>query len=494
MDGQAAEFSELYHRHHQALYRYCLSIVRQEQDAQDVLQNTMVKANQALAKAEPNFEPRPWLFRVAHNECISLLRRRRQTTELAEDLPAAATTEQRHAVREELRQLAVDLGDLPEIQRSALVLRELSGLSHDEISQVLGVSSNVVKSTIFKARTALLQYREGREMPCSSVRDELSDGDQRVLRGRRQRAHLRDCAGCRAFQADLVARPAQLAALAPPLPAMSALALLHQLLPGAGTGAVSSAAIGSGSAALGSGSASAGLTATASSSVLGGVVAKLAAGAGVAALAIGGAATSVLKPGPEARSVMTGQAAHSAASHAATPDLLHARAAAVAATHLSGATVTKASVRRPRGSARGTAAGHPARAREVLAPGAINSPAGSHGAASALEHSSPNPHKPAALGHTIAPQAQSPGRGHGSSKSGVAARVRSSIGGRRPEAGSVGRPVRSRSHPSGGRPIHPTKPSTAAVPPSGSSRRHSGPASPASKASAVAPRQGGPRS
>ena len=56
------------------------------------------------------------------------------TTELADDLPAFATTEERHAEREELRQLERDLAELPERQRSALVLRELSGLSHDEIA------------------------------------------------------------------------------------------------------------------------------------------------------------------------------------------------------------------------------------------------------------------------------------------------------------------------------------------------------------------------
>jgi RNA polymerase sigma factor (sigma-70 family) len=294
VDGAA--FAELYQLHHQPLYRYCLSILRHEQDAQDALQNTMIKAHQALADDVRDLQMRPWLFRVAHNECISTMRRRRGTTELADDLPAAATTEERHAEREQLHQLERDLAQLPERQRSALVLRELSGLSHDEIGAVLGVTPAVVKSTIFEARSALLQFRDGRDMSCTVVREALSDGDKRVLRGRRQRAHLRDCGGCRAFRDALLARPNQLAALAPPLPAVAAAAMLHQLL---GAGAAGSlAAFGAGSAgsvaATGAvaGSGSAGVAATAATtSVLGGVTAKVAVTAAVAALAIGGTAT-----------------------------------------------------------------------------------------------------------------------------------------------------------------------------------------------------------
>ena len=303
-------FAALYHEHHQSLYRYCMSILRHEQDAQDALQNTMVKAYAAMLGAQPEAQMRPWLFRVAHNECVSLLRRRRQTTELADDLPAAATTEQRHAEREELRQLEQDLSQLPERQRSALVLRELSGLSHDEIAAVLGVTPKIVKSTIFDARSALLQYREGREMGCAIVRAALSDGDKRVLRGRRQRAHLRDCAACRAFEVSMHARPAQLAALAPPLPAAAAAALLHQLLGGAGAGSAGLAGVsaagmvalsggGSVSTIASVGAGSAGYGTIAGTSILGGMTAKVAATATVLALAGGTAAVSTVVSSPD---------------------------------------------------------------------------------------------------------------------------------------------------------------------------------------------------
>ena len=141
-------------------------------------------------------------------------------------------TEDRVSEREELRVLRHDLADLPDRQRSALVLRELNGLSHTEIGSVLDLTPSAVKQSIFEARSALFSCREGREMACHDVRRMLSDGDGRVLRGRGVRAHLRSCSDCRRFKSDLEHRPAALRMLAPPLPTAGAATLLAQLLGG----------------------------------------------------------------------------------------------------------------------------------------------------------------------------------------------------------------------------------------------------------------------
>jgi RNA polymerase sigma factor (sigma-70 family) len=241
--GDAAAFTALYERHHQALYRYCRSILHHDEDARDALQSTMAKAFAALQREERDFDLRPWLFRIAHNEAISLLRRRRDavTLDLAEtvgtdSLPTAVES------RERLARLREDLADLPDRQRSALVLRELNGLGHEEIATVLDSSPRAIKQTIFEARTSLGECDEGREMPCAEVQRMLSDADGRVLRGRRVRAHLRSCKRCRQFKAALAQRPAELALLAPPLPAAAAAGLLASIGGGAaataaGTGA-----------------------------------------------------------------------------------------------------------------------------------------------------------------------------------------------------------------------------------------------------------------
>ena len=233
--GDAVAFAAVYERHHQALYRYCRSILRHEEDAQDALQSTMAQAFAALQDERRDFELRPWLFRIAHNEAISILRRRRATDELS-DVADERPFEDTIADREELRLLQMDLADLPERQRAALVLRELNGLSHAEIGVVLELSPAAVKQSIFEARSALFSCREGREMECHDVRRMLSDGDGRVLRGRGVRAHLRSCSDCRRFRTDLQQRPRALKALVPPLPIGAAAALLAELL-GAGTAA-----------------------------------------------------------------------------------------------------------------------------------------------------------------------------------------------------------------------------------------------------------------
>ena len=77
--GDERAFAAIFERYHQQLYRYCLGILANPEDAQDALQNTMVKALRALPGEERSISLKPWLYRIAHNESIDLLRRRRVT-------------------------------------------------------------------------------------------------------------------------------------------------------------------------------------------------------------------------------------------------------------------------------------------------------------------------------------------------------------------------------------------------------------------------------
>ncbi|HWY90672.1 MAG TPA: sigma-70 family RNA polymerase sigma factor [Solirubrobacteraceae bacterium] len=229
--GSERAFAVLYQRHYQALYRYCLSIVRDESDAQDALQSAMTCALVALRAQERNLSVRPWLFRIAHNEAVSVLRRRRPTTALAEGLESADFSVERTLEgRERLAMLLADLQALPVRQRSALVMRELSGLSIEEIAGALSTSPGATKQVLFEARRALYDFAEGRAMECEQVRQAVSDGDRRVLRGRKLRGHLRECANCRDFQVAISTRGADLRALAPPLPGVVAAGVLGRLL------------------------------------------------------------------------------------------------------------------------------------------------------------------------------------------------------------------------------------------------------------------------
>jgi RNA polymerase sigma factor (sigma-70 family) len=249
IDGDERAFSAIYRRYHQSLYRFCLAIVGNSQDAQDALQNTMVKVLRALPGEQRRIELKPWLYRIAHNESIELLRRRRGTEELD---PELATTGSGLAdeveLRERLRRLVADLDRLPERQRGALVMRELAGLDFDEIAAALGTSAAVARQTLYEARLSLRQMEAGREMSCALVTRALSDADGRVIRRRDIRAHLRSCPDCRRFQEEVDSRRHDLAALSP-LPAAAAAGLLHGLLGGqGGSGAGLAGALGGGAA------------------------------------------------------------------------------------------------------------------------------------------------------------------------------------------------------------------------------------------------------
>jgi RNA polymerase sigma factor (sigma-70 family) len=234
--GHERAFTVVYQRYHQPLYRYCRSILRDDADAQDALQSTFAAAFAALARGPRDVPIRPWLFRIAYNEAISVIRRRRPTADLSAVSGAStASTEDQVAERAELRMLLHDLHKLTERQRSALVMRELSGLSHEDIAIALGTSVGTAKQTIYEARRSMFEFAEGREMPCDEIRRRISDADGRALRGRRVRAHLRECSACAGFAAAIPARSADLRALAPALPTAAAAGLLEHVM-GAGSG------------------------------------------------------------------------------------------------------------------------------------------------------------------------------------------------------------------------------------------------------------------
>jgi RNA polymerase sigma factor (sigma-70 family) len=230
-DGRA--FATIYRRYHQEIYRFCLSILGNAEDARDAMQNTMVKALQALPGEKREIQLKPWLYRVAHNESIDLVRKRRETTEVDPELTAVTDSlAETAAQRERLRQLLLDLGDLPERQRAALVMRELGGLGFEQIGEAFETSPAVARQTVYEARLNLRSLEEGREMSCEEVMHRLSNADGRVARRRDLQAHLRACPDCRAFRDAIDGRRRDFAALAP-LPAIASAGVLHAVLGGA---------------------------------------------------------------------------------------------------------------------------------------------------------------------------------------------------------------------------------------------------------------------
>lgn len=159
----------LVEEHAEAIYRVAVSIVRDPHLAEDVVQETVIKAWEALPKFRGESSLRAWILRIAHNTSISALRRRRDEYMAPEMLPehmAAEGVESRVEGREELARLRGALDALDDLSRSMVVLRELEGLSYQEISEMLAVPIPTVKTRLLRARRALqraLQQQRGQE-------------------------------------------------------------------------------------------------------------------------------------------------------------------------------------------------------------------------------------------------------------------------------------------------------------------------------------------
>ena len=207
---KADAFAEIYAEHMPALTRYCRSILRDREDAEDAAQNAMERAMKALCDGPAPDRMAPWLFTIAQREALSLMRRRKRSAPAGEFDEAALggtnSCEELSAVRERLAELLGDLRALSPRQREALVQRELGGHSYKEIAAAMDTSVALAQQTVLEARQSLTQFREGRSLECDDVQGWLSANDHARIRTRRVRAHLRGCACCDGFQTAIGAR------------------------------------------------------------------------------------------------------------------------------------------------------------------------------------------------------------------------------------------------------------------------------------------------
>jgi RNA polymerase sigma factor (sigma-70 family) len=191
----------LYARHHAAIERFCLGLLRHREDAAEAAQEAWVRACCVLMEGRADVVRfRPWLYAIARNACVDRARERRrvEATEPAElDLPGAPAADEALAARDEVRGLLADLALLSERQRSALLLRDVAGLSPVEAGEALGTTADRVTWLAADARRSLEERRAGRDLGCDAVRHDL---EARRVGNRRLRAHLDQCAACRSFE------------------------------------------------------------------------------------------------------------------------------------------------------------------------------------------------------------------------------------------------------------------------------------------------------
>lgn len=153
-EGYENAFEEIVRRYGKLLTRYAAAIVGGR--AEDVTQDAFSKALLALRRDGAEIELRPWLFRIVRNTALNDLRDSPPSAEaLAEAIAGGASPAEQLERREELADLMRRLQSLPEAQRAAIVMRELEGLSHEEIAAALGLSDGGARQAIYRARRSL---------------------------------------------------------------------------------------------------------------------------------------------------------------------------------------------------------------------------------------------------------------------------------------------------------------------------------------------------
>jgi RNA polymerase sigma factor (sigma-70 family) len=276
------------------------------EEAEDALQRVFVSAHRHLRDGTADVNLKPWLYTIARNRCVSMLRTRRETLAL-DDLQEPSCNGLALAdeveLGEELKQMLGDIARLPDDQRAALVLAELGDLSQQEIAAALDVRPAKVKALIFQAREALAAWRQAHAASCRDVCEQLATLKGSALRRAPIRRHLAVCPSCTAFESEV---KRQRVALSLVLPVIPSVALKHSVLTaalaaGPGAGAVAAGAVGAGASAL---------------TVKTVVVAALAVGAGGGGVA---AVHELDRPRPAQRSAAATPARTPAATAVAAP-------------------------------------------------------------------------------------------------------------------------------------------------------------------------------
>lgn len=165
-----AAFDDLYARYRVPLYNYIYRLIGDREQADDLLQETFVKAYRALADLPEGTGRTPWLYRIATNTCYDVLRRRRLIAWLPwtrdDDAAEPAATDENLGERFAMREgVQTALNQVPASLRAPLLLHTVHGFGYADIAQALGISEAAVKMRVSRARAVFRQaYRDDQEV------------------------------------------------------------------------------------------------------------------------------------------------------------------------------------------------------------------------------------------------------------------------------------------------------------------------------------------
>ena len=300
--GDRCAFEAVYDRHARGILSFCRHMLGSREEAEDAVQHTFAAAYRDLSSNTRPIQLKAWLYTIARNRSLSILRARKEERAL-DDVPEPSVEGLSSQVqrRQDLRDMLADLQRLPEEQRAALVLAELGALSHEEIAVTLDVRKEKVKALVFQARESLASSRRARDADCGEIQEQLAVLRGGSLRRTELRRHVAVCPSCSAFKAEVSRQRAAMALVLPVAPTMA--------LKQAALGAAAAAGAGAGAGAAGGGGL---LTAVGAKSL----AAKVVAIAAVAGGATGGGLMAVdeLRTPPPGDARSQGSAAPAAAS------------------------------------------------------------------------------------------------------------------------------------------------------------------------------------
>jgi RNA polymerase sigma-70 factor (ECF subfamily) len=158
--GNPSSFEALVRKYQDRIYNLCRYMLQDPRDAQDAAQDVFMKAYKGLKDFRPESSLYTWLYRIAVNTCLDFRRKSRREAfgnePLTEDLPSDdRSPHQLYETTKITESVQIALRKLPEKLRAAIVMREIEGLSYEEIAEVLHTSVGTVKSRISSAREQL---------------------------------------------------------------------------------------------------------------------------------------------------------------------------------------------------------------------------------------------------------------------------------------------------------------------------------------------------
>ena len=194
-DGDRTAFKLLFERYHRRVYAVALSVLKSPQDAHDVVQEAFVKVHKHLPAFQGNSSFYTWLYRISMNLAIDQLRRRKAARQVDYDDTVGRAEQGEEAGHlapvidggdpgktQSRKELAVKLQNalatLPEYHQQVILLREVEGLSYEEIAKIMKVPKGTIMSRLFHARrkmqSALAEYVDGELTPQDDEANKLA--------------------------------------------------------------------------------------------------------------------------------------------------------------------------------------------------------------------------------------------------------------------------------------------------------------------------------